>query len=190
MQDVDGNNITSLLLVFFCNFLPELVLNGYLYKAISPLYKIDTYPIKKFYNGNYWLYSKKELYDVFNDIVTNKINIAFKANDGSMIELSKAQKKRFLESNSEYLMEYDMLIARTRGHEVVLEYAVYYRYLYGKNVDKFKKAIEKKFSEIEYDIINQSLTGSYEGEPVSLIVDDLFDVMAKRLTFLISPANK
>lgn len=179
-SDVDGSNITSLLLEFFWKFLPELITQGYVYKAISPLYKIDTYPIRKYYKGNYWLYSKKELYNVFNDIVAANIEIAFK--DGkNMIELNKAQKKRFLELNAEYLMEYDMILARTSGHDIVTEYAVYYRYLYKKNVDKFKAAIEAKFPEVEYDIFNQSLTGSYNGESISLLVDDLFDTISKRI---------
>lgn len=78
-------------------------------------------------------------------------------------------------------MEFDMLIARTSGHPVVLEWAAYYRYLYGKNLDKFKKAIEKKFPEITFDIMTGSLTGSYKSESISLIIDDLFDIMAKRL---------
>lgn len=181
-EDTDGSNITSLLLCFFWTFMPELIEQGYVYKAISPLYKIDTYPIRKYYKGNYWLYSKKELYGVFNDIVVNNINIAIPGSKkGEMIELNKAQKKHFLEINTEYLMEYDMLIARTSGHEIILEYAAYYRFLYKKDVTKFKKAIEKKFPEITYDILDQSITGSYEGESISLLVDDLFDDIAKRL---------
>lgn len=186
-QDVDGNNITSLLLVFFYTFLPELIKSGRVYKAISPLYKIDTYPIKKYYKGNYWLYSKKELYDVFNNIVIDNISIGLKdENSDSFTELNKRQVRQFLEINSEYLMEYDMLIARTSGHEVVLEYAAYYRFLYKKNIDKFKKAIETKFPEVEFNVTNQLLTGSYNGDSISLFIDSLFDSMAERINYLLS----
>ena len=179
-SDVDGSNITSLFLNFICHFLPELIEAGYVYKAISPLYRIDTYPIKKYYKGNDWLYSKRELYDVFNDIVVNNINIGHDEGK-TFVDWSKSQKREFLKANEEYLMEFDMLIARTSGHPVVLEWAAYYRYLYGKNVDKFKKAIEKKFPEITFDVLTGSLTGSYKSESISLIIDDLFDIMAKRL---------
>lgn len=183
-QDVDGSNITSLLLEFFFTFLPELIESGRVYKAISPLYKIDTYSIRKYYKGDYWKYSKKELYDVFNIIVINNISMGTKEKDGTFVELSKREMKHFLEINSEYLMEYDMFMARTSGHEVVLEYAAYYRYLYGKNLGKFKQAIEKKFPEVEFDVVNQTIIGSYKGDPVSLFIDDLFDSIAKRMNKL------
>lgn len=167
--------------------MPELFEAGRIYKAISPLYKIDAYSIRKYYKGNYWTYSKKELYSIFNEIVLNNISIGLKVDDkGTFVELSKSQMRNFLEINSEYLMEYNMLIARTSGHEVVLEYAAYYRYIYKKNLDKFKNAIESKFPEVVFDISNQTLTGSYKGESVSLFVDDLFDVMAERINHLFS----
>jgi len=180
-SDSDGANIPSLILEFIWLFLPELILQGYVYKAISPLYKIDTYPIRKYYKGDYWLYTKKELYGVFNEIVANNVSIGIKSEDGTFVELNRQQKRNFLEINTEYLMEYDMLLARTSGHEVVLEYAAYYRFLYGKNIDKFKKAIQTRFPEVVYSEMDQALTGSYEGESISLLVDDLFDSISRRM---------
>lgn len=187
-SDVDGSNIASLLLVFFWRFMPELIKQGYVYKAISPLYTIDTYPIKKFYKGNSWLYSKKELYGVFNNIIANNISIAYKPNprvSDEVVEMSRDEKMRFLELNSEYLMEYNMLIARTSGHPIILEYAAHYRNLAGKDLKLFKKMIESKFPETNYDILEQSLTGSYEGQSISLLVDDLFDVISRRVRNLL-----
>ena len=180
-SDVDGSNIASLVLSFIWKFLPELILGGYVYRGESPLYRIDTYPIRKHYKGNAWLYSKKELYGVFNTIVANNIIMGLETKKGQFVELTKNQVKEFLEINTEYLMEYNMLVSRTSGHEIVLEYAAYYRYIYGKNADKFKKAIEKQFPEVTYNILDQSLTGSYEGESISLLVDDIFDGIAKRI---------
>jgi len=52
--DIDGAHITTLLLTFFFRYLPELIKNGHIYIAVSPLYKI-----KK--RGIHYVYSDEEL---------------------------------------------------------------------------------------------------------------------------------
>ncbi len=52
--DVDGQHITTLLLTFFFRYVPELIENGNVYIAVSPLYRVRK---KK----DYYVYSDSEL---------------------------------------------------------------------------------------------------------------------------------
>ncbi|MBT4334403.1 DNA topoisomerase (ATP-hydrolyzing) subunit B [archaeon] len=61
-SDVDGNHITTLLLTFFYRYMRPLIEAGYLYIAMSPLYRVKK--DKKFY----YVQDDKELEELFNKI--------------------------------------------------------------------------------------------------------------------------
>lgn len=69
--DVDGQHIKTLLLTFFYRFLPQLIENGNIYVAVSPLYKIRK-------NRDYYVYSEGALKRVLDKIGGTNNVIRFK----------------------------------------------------------------------------------------------------------------
>ena len=59
--DVDGAHIQILLLTFFYNYMRDLILNGKLYIAMPPLYKID------YGKNHYYAYTDEELNEIKNN---------------------------------------------------------------------------------------------------------------------------
>ena len=62
--DVDGAHIRTLLLTFFFRFMPELIKNGNIYIAVSPLYRIRK-------RSDHYVYSDEELKELKNKLGQN-----------------------------------------------------------------------------------------------------------------------
>jgi DNA gyrase subunit B len=69
--DVDGSHIKTLLLTFFFRFLPDLIKNGNLYIAVSPLYRVRK-------RGDHYVYSEQELKDIKKKLGDNSSVLRFK----------------------------------------------------------------------------------------------------------------
>ena len=193
MKDLDGNNITSLLLCFFLYFLPELIKEGCVYKAMPPLYLMEERSLRKYYKGRTWLYDKWEYYNLYNEIIADNIDLWLedttidmvkkgkvpKVTDPCIKKLTKKETVRWLNKNSEYLLELNNLRKRASASTSLLERVCYYKVLFPKETE-FGKQITKLFTETMYDEINHSIKGSISGRHETLICDDLFMRNASR----------
>ncbi len=185
-SDVDGDNITSLFLLFIFLFMRPLIDEGYVYKAMPPLYLIDSKPIRKYYKGNPWLFDKSDYYELANEIISKNVEVAIDNDNGGQDILKRKELRRWLELNGDYLLELDSLVTRTAGDPLILEYVCKYLMEARGNPEKFKSLIEKQFSELEYDIYESNLSGSFHGEYKSLITDEIFMKIASRFLNLMN----
>lgn len=178
--DTDGSNITSLVLLFFVLFLPELILQGKVYKALPPLIKLDEKSVKRWYKGSIYLFSKEEYYEVIHNIIADNSTIALEepTKRNSVIPLKKKELRNWLKLNAEYTSELKRLESRASCNTTILEYICYAKLNTNKS-SEFKKMIEKEFPEMSYDSGTGVFDGSYKGESITLIIDDVFWRMAK-----------
>jgi DNA gyrase subunit B len=186
--DADGNNISSLVFVYFITFMPQLILQGKLYKALPPLLRLNP-KVSKWYKGSLWLFNKEEYYDIINKIISENTEVALVDEETDVItSMNKREMIKWLELNSEYLTELDRLEKRTACNPTVLEYICYYKLITATepNELKFKSLIEAKFTELRYDIADRNLVGSFNGEFISTVIDSLFMKISKKFISILA----
>ena len=199
-SDVDGGQITSLLSVFFLWHLPVIILSGLLYKIVAPLYLIGEKSVKKSGLDRNYLFDKWEYYSVYHKSISNAVSVRMlhpqKKSDilkgaGVVTELNKKKSIEMLDSVIEYYPELKTLGKRAFCDLDILEYICYFKVMTVNAPDPEKEYTEllmKKFPELHYDPERQSMQGSYNGKSVTLIIDDIFFNMAKRMLRLIAEA--
>lgn len=180
--DADGSNISSLVLLFIVLYLPELIVQGKVYKALPPLMEVKKETVKKWKLKSPYLFSKSEYYLVGNELIASNMEIALAESEEDNIvhPLSKKDMQKWLLRNAEYTSEMRQFMKRASADPTILEYVLYARVSTSTEAE-FKRMIEHHFDEITYSIQTKLLTGSYEGENVTLIVDEVFWRMAKRM---------
>lgn len=155
--DIDGRRITSLLCAFFLVHLPELVLQGRIYKAVTPLYKINR-------KGNPFITDKKEYIKLVEERVRETIRVM---DVNTNVIYNDEQMQQFLLNNRDYLEELTRVAKHFTLNPLMLETIIMY-----KDHKDFLKIMKKKYPEITID--GDYLSGIHEGVFQILVMDKIF----------------
>ena len=142
--DADGSHICSLLFRFFLLYMPQLIIEGRVFKAIPPLYGI---PDK---NGKTIYFTEKIDYIKYTQKLFAKNNTISYA-DGKVV--TQAELTKILYINSDYTYELLRISNRYAVDPELLESLLLIN-LSGADYKKFKNAVEKKYRFIKVDKIN------------------------------------
>lgn len=180
--------------------MPELISQGKLYRLVSPLYRIEDKAAKKYCGGINYVFDKIDYYALYHRVISENLEMALVApktkNDlikgaGDVTKLNKRQSVTMLGTTIEYLPELQTLVKRSACNMTVLEYICYFLMMSKTAPDPvkaFTDLLKKKFPELHYDPIYESIMGSYEGENITLIIDNIFMKMARRFFRLMEEA--
>ena len=172
-SDSDGYNITSLLCAFFMTHLPELVKKGYIYKAVSPLYKIKS-KYKKF------VLNKQEYVEVFEKYIRSNMRIYDSKTD---VVYTDKQLQKILLDNRNYLEELYRVSTHLSIDPSIVEFLAIHR------TDKdFNKKFKKKFPELTIDE-DKILSGIYDGKFQIVTMDKIFDKKIASIEYLVHEVN-
>ena len=175
--DIDGINITSGLSCFFVVHWRPVVEAGMLYKALTPLYKIeDENKVTKY------LVSKAQL---FEEKVKNYVKlIQIRDKDGHV--LTKSEMEKFFINNKNYLDILKELYTYEYVHPDIIEFVI--RFAREKG---FEKRLYSTFPEIKLTKdTNWMLSGSYKNVYQFLSIDEMFFQKAEPLNQLINEVDR
>ncbi len=132
--DVDGAHIRTLLLTFFFRFMPELIKQGHIYIAVSPLYRVRK-------RGDHYIYSDEELKEI-------------KQKLGQNVDVQRF--KGLGEMNPEQLWDTTMdpkarLLKKITIEDAALADQVFSK-LMGDNVEARRQFISERAKEAEVDL--------------------------------------
>jgi len=114
--DVDGAHIRTLILTFLFRYMPDLIKNGNVYIAVSPLYRVRK-------RGDHYVYSDNELKDLIKKLGENVEVLRFKGlgemNPEQLWETTMDPKKRLLKKVTiEDAVAADEVFSRLMGDDV------------------------------------------------------------------------
>lgn len=169
-SDIDGWNMISLLSAYFLWVMPEVVEAGKVYRAMAPFYILKEAKHK-------YIISKNEYYEIFANNISKNMHLV--SLDGHVF--TNNEMKKFVKANRNYLDELDELVKYYACNNEIIEFCI----IYG-NDPNFKKLLQKKFNELEFDEKTKVISGTYNLTYQYLIMDDLFFNRCNRLIKIIN----
>ena len=149
--------------------MPEIVKQGKLFKAVSPLYKINN-------KEKEFILNKKEYIEVFEKSIRKNMRVA---NAKTKKIYSDIELQNLLMDTRDYLETLQRTSSHLAVNPVVLEYICIH-----KDDKDFKEEFHSEFPELYIDKDNV-MSGIYDGEYQILIMDRIFDKSVKQLSELI-----
>lgn len=181
--DVDGDHITTIVVGDIYKHARPLIEHGMVYRVITPLYRINDKireKAKNKYSKDFYLYSKDEFFEMFEQQTSKEFKIKFDLNDKEYV--SRANMKRFLQTNRDYFQWLDTMSKHYKLHMDILEYMA-------KHYKTFRNNIQERFPEMSYDKKGESISGVYDGEYYTVILDSIFMNSLSYLTKVIEEGN-
>ena len=173
-SDIDGHNMTSLLSAFVLLAMPKAVEEGRVYRAVAPLYLLKG--TKKF------LTSKAGYYRLFAETIAKNV----KLRDANGNVLNRSEILDLIVKNKDYQDELLPISKFYFTNNEIIEFAVLNDELSPK---EFKKALKKKFKELDYDEKANVVTGIYNMTGQYIHLGKSFNDRCKRLHKLIHDDN-
>jgi DNA gyrase subunit B len=152
-SDIDGNRICSLLCLFFVYHMPEIIEQGYLYRALPPLYVVTVDGKRIFVR------SKAEFIELTEKKVRTVMDVSLNGK-----KLTSKELNELMMMNRQYDEEINRIAEKLPLHPEIVEFiARYHEYV------NFGSLLKERFPEIEYD--GESLEGVYDKAYQTAIID-------------------
>ena len=177
--DADGSHICSLLFRFFVLYMPQLIIEGRVFKSVPPLYGL---PNK---NGKTIYFTEKIDYIKYIQKLFAKNNVISYANGKTVSQMDLT---KILYINNDYTYELCRIAGRYAVDPELLE-TLLFLHLSGADYKKLKSGIEKKYRFIKVDKINEviHIEGSLNSKIQTLFFNEK---MIQDCEFIINILNK
>ena len=161
--DVDGNHIAGLLASNIYKHARQLILEGRVYRAITPLYRLSGGKKKNGIDTDAYIYSKEKYFDIYEENASDHIKLKFSQEDKF---ISRDNMRRFLETNREYYSWLTSMSSQYKLHSDIIEYMASH--------DDFRQTISEFYNELKYDTEKDRIYGVYEKRYYTIILDKIF----------------
>ena len=164
-SDIDGNHICGIIVANIYKYARPLLENGMVYRVITPLYmlKQKTQSKAKRVDTSLYLYNKESYFEAYERIASETYKLKYEESDRNYV--SKENMISFLQTNSDYYTQIDVLAKQNTTHPDIIEFLA-------NHINDFGTTINKVFPEITYDTKNHYVSGAYAGDFHAFILDE------------------